>query len=380
MNYTVSEKEQTLFDEQFRARQNRSINLVSLILTAQKKFGKHPFSIVKDLWKLKRGDGHLEPYDYFQYQLYDDKKYSEEAKAKFLSEKLHWPITYKCCDQTYQAITEDKWLSYNFLDRFGVRTPKNIAVIDQGLRSFGSDLKISSPTELKTFLKKNKSYPIFAKPNVGIGSCGAFIISGLNDTSVLLDKSDPATFDELFEKIIGSRTYLLQTFIRNHPLIQAFSPYVATVRLVNLVKPDSVVTPFAVLKIPSSSSIADNYWRKDNLIADVDFESGVIRRAIRGKGINMEEIVKHPETGGSLVGLVLPDWQEVRQINKFCAQLFAPLRYQSLDIALSSEGPVVVEVNTGGSFELPQFASGKGFLTNEVHNFFESCGWKFRSN
>jgi len=138
--------------------------------------------------------------------------------------------------------------------------------------------------------------------------------------------------------------------------------------------------PFAVLKIPSSTNIADNYWRKDNLIADVDFESGVIRRAIRGKGVNLEEIIKHPETGENLVGQVLPDWQEVIQVNKFCAQLFAPLRYQSLDIALSSEGPIVVEVNTGCSFELPQFASGKGFLTDDVRNFFESCGWQFQSN
>ena len=259
MNYTVSDKEQTLFDKECEARQNDSFNLVDLILTAQKEYGKHPFSIVKEIWKLKRGDGHLEPNDYFKYQLYDDKKYSEEAKAQFISEKLHWPITYQCCDKTYQAITEDKWLSYNFLDRFGVRTPKNIAVIDQSLRSFGSDLRISSPTELRTFLKENESYPIFAKPNVGIGSFGAFIISGLKETSVFLDQSDPVTLDDLFLKIIGSRTYLLQEFIRNHPTIQALSPYVATVRLVNLIMEDSVVTPFAVLKIPSSSSIADNY-------------------------------------------------------------------------------------------------------------------------
>ena len=93
MNYTVSGKEKTLFDTQLHAKQNRSINLLSLVMKAQKEYGKQPFSIVKDIWKLKRGDGHLEPYDYFQYQLYDDKKYSEEAKAQFLSEKLHWPIT-----------------------------------------------------------------------------------------------------------------------------------------------------------------------------------------------------------------------------------------------------------------------------------------------
>jgi hypothetical protein len=380
MNYTAPEKEKTLFDKQYHARQNRSIDLLGLIMTAKKECGKNPFSIVKDIWKLKRGDGHLEPYDYFQYQLYDDKKYSDEAKAQFISEKLHWPITYKCCDQHYQAITEDKWLSYNFLDRFNVRTPETIAVIDQGLRSFGSDLKITSATELKAFLEENKFYPIFAKPNIGIGSYGVFIISGFDDTNVILDQSDPITFDDLFEKIIGTRTYLLQKFIRNHPIIQAFSPYVATVRLVNLVMPDSVATPFAVLKIPSLTSIADNYWREDNLIADVDYESGVIRRAIRGKGVNMEELVKHPETGENLVGQMLPDWQDVIQVNEFCAKLFDPLRYHSLDIALSDEGPVVVEVNTGGSFALPQFASGKGFLTNEVRKFFESYGWEFQSN
>jgi hypothetical protein len=380
MYYTVSGEEKTLFDTQYHARQNRSIDLLSQIMTAQKECGKHPFSIVKDLWKLSRGAGHLEPYDYFQYKLYDDKKYSEEARAQFLSEKLHWPITYKCCDQHYQAITEDKWLSYNFLDRFGIRTPETIAVIDQSLRSFGSDIKITSASELRAFLEARNFYPIFAKPNIGIGSYGVFIISEIGDDSVYLEQSDPTTFDDLFENVIGSRTYLLQKFIKNHPVIEAFSPYVATVRLVNLVRPDSVVTPFAVLKIPSSTSIADNYWREDNLIADVDVKSGVIRRAIRGKGVNLEEIIKHPETGENLVGQVLPDWQEVIRVNEFSAQLFSPLRYQSLDIALSSEGPVVVEVNTGCSFELPQFASGKGFLTDDVRNFFESCGWKFRPN
>jgi hypothetical protein len=373
----MSEKEQSLF-ERHAANQKYSADLAGLFLFAGKQFGKHPFAIAKEYWTLNRGNGKLTIHDYFLYQLYDDKKHSPEAKARFISEKLHWPITHKCCDMTWRVTTEDKWISYNLLERFGIRTPKTIAVIDQGPRSFGSDPKIASPTGLKAFLKKTDCYPIFAKPNLGIGSFGAFLITGIDDTKVLLDQSEPLTFEALFRKIIGERTYLLQTFIENHPKIRAFSKYVATVRTINLVRPESVATPFTLIKIPSSTSIADNYWRRDNLIADVDPKSGVIRRAIRGKGIQIEEFDTHPETSDSLVDLALPDWEELRRVNDACALLFAPVRYQSLDIALTTDGPVVVEINTGSSFELPQLASGTGFLTGEVRSFFESCGWKFR--
>lgn len=36
---------------------------------------------------------------------------------------------------------------------------------------------------------------------------------------------------------------------------------------------------------------------------------------------------------------------------------------------------MVLEINSGGSFELPQLASAKGFLSPEVSAFFQSCGW-----
>ena len=373
------EESKTLFEKEWCAREKNSDNLLEQILFAQKKCGKHPFSIVIDISRLQRGNGKLTSHDYFMYQLYDDDKYSKEDKAKFISEKLHWAVTHTCCDMSWSALSEDKWLSYRFLKSFDIKVPETIAVIDKTFRSFGSTLKISAPMELRDFLEKNHRYPIFAKPNAGIGSCGAVIITGIDDTNVFLDQSDPLTFDNLFEELIGDRTYLLQSFIKNHTIISAFSQYLATIRAVNLVKSDSVVTPFYMLKIPSSTNIADNLWRKGNIIADVDPENGVIRRAIRGRGINTEELDNHPETGEKLVGLTLPYWNELKNVNHTCARLFAPVRYNSLDIALTQDGPVVIEVNTGGSFELPQLASGSGFLTEEIYNFLESCGWKFRN-
>ncbi|MHC4357416.1 MAG: sugar-transfer associated ATP-grasp domain-containing protein [Planctomycetota bacterium] len=352
-----------------------------LLRFAHKRFNKHPFAIIKEWFPLTRGSGQLTLQDYFLYQLYDDNKYSPEDKARFISEQLHTPITTKCCDVAWGvATTEDKWISYNLLEKFGFKTPKTIAVIDQSPRSFGSDPKITSPEGLKNFLRETNVYPIFAKPNIGIQSIGNFIITGIEDNYVLLDQSEPQTFESLFEKIIDKQTYLMQTCIVNHPKVRAFSKYVATVRTINLVNQDSVVTPFSAFKIPSMTSIADNFWRQGNMIADVDLESGAIRRVIRGKGIHTEELDIHPETGDRLIDMPLPYWDELRRVNAACARLFAPLRYHSLDIALTSDGPVIVEVNIGGSFVLPQLASGTGLLTDEIRDFFESCGWKFCSS
>ena len=46
-----------------------------------------------------------------------------------------------------------------------------------------------------------------------------------------------------------------------------------------------------------------------------------------------------------------------------------------MDIAITADGPVLIEINTGGGFDLPQLASGEGFLSDEVANFFRACGF-----
>jgi hypothetical protein len=86
-----------------------------------------------------------------------------------------------------------------------------------------------------------------------------------------------------------------------------------------------------------------------------------------------EELETYPESGQQLRGMQLPFWREVLELNAKAVLFFPRIRYNSLDIALTDRGPVIVEMNTGGSFELPQLASGQGLLTDEVESFFRSC-------
>jgi hypothetical protein len=366
----------TKFEEEAKL-QHASAPLSEVIPVALKRSTKGPIGLAREIFGLYRGPGRMLPKEYFWYQLYDDTKYSLEDKRTFISESIHWRITYKCCDPKWDALTEDKWISYCFLRANGIRVPETIAVIDKTNRSFGTVRKIGSPAQLKDFLTGFSSFPLFAKPNTGLGSFGAFVVAGIDGDRVLFEHSASMTVDEMFSKVVGERAFLLQSCVQNHSAIRAFTKYLATIRTINLVKADEVVTPFALLKIPAATNIADNYWRPGNLLADVNPDTGVIRRVVRGKGIHLEEFTSHPETGDSLVGMHLPYWRELREINDACARLFAPVRYQSMDIAITQEGPLLIEINTGGGFDLPQLASGSGFLKDDVRKFFESCGYKF---
>ena len=83
----------------------------------------------------------------------------------------------------------------------------------------------------------------------------------------------------------------------------------------------------------------------------------------------------HPATGTPLVGETLPMWDRVLDLARTTAPIFAPVRYQSMDTAITEAGPLLVEIDTGGSFTLPRFATGRDFLTDPVRGFFRDCGY-----
>jgi hypothetical protein len=52
----------------------------------------------------------------------------------------------------------------------------------------------------------------------------------------------------------------------------------------------------------------------------------------------------------------------LKEIVLTAAPIFAGIRSQSWDVALTEHGPVFLEVNFGGDLNLAQLASGKGAL------------------
>jgi hypothetical protein len=342
---------------------------------AQANSGRRPMELVREFLRLRRGRGRLTLPEYVQYGVYDTSRYDAEEQGRFLTNTLHWPITRLCCDMTWQATTEDKWLCSHILARSGVRVPETLAVIDRTERIYPGTHTIATVGQLRDFVTAPGAIPFFGKENRGICSFGAFLVEHADVQALHLKGQGPIAYDAFFERFVGETPYLLQRLESNHGFFDRYTGDLATVRVCILLDREGIRIPFAVLKLPARGAIADSFWRPGNLACDLDVETGAVR-AMRSKDkLGTTDHAVHPETGAPLLGAVLPMWDRVLDLVRRCSPIFQPVRYQSMDIAITADGPVLIEINTGGGFDLPQLASGRGFLTDEVRDFFRACGY-----
>jgi len=357
-------------------KQKFTINRKSFFEHASRELNLDPGKLSREFIRLSRAPGRLQFDDYVLYRLFDSPGLDDAAKREFLSDSIHWNIVSQVCNLSWQIVTEDKFLSYAYLDRLGFPTPKTVAVLDPGSRTYGNVPTLRNPEDLRSFLKGTAIFPLFAKPNHGLGSYGAAIIKGVDGNDLHFESADSHSIEESFTRLTKGGAFILQEIVKNHADILAIAPNLATIRVMNFIHDGTLRTPFCLIKLPASSSIADNYWRTGNMLASINPETGRIERAVRGKGLTLETLEAHPETGQPFLGLQIPHWDKVVTMNRQCAFSFDAIKFQSADIAVTPDGPLMVEVNTGGAFDLPQLASGRGFLTPEVREILLSFGLK----
>ena len=135
-------------------------------------------------------------------------------------------------------------------------------------------------------------------------------------------------------------------------------------RLIVLLEDAAPTILHALWKIPVGDHPADDFWRPGNLLAALDARDGTVERIIQGVGPDQRELQRHPDSGGQLKGARLPEWPALTTLGLQAATALPGLRMQAWDIALTDRGPVLVEVNIGGDFNLPQLAFGRGLWTS----------------
>lgn len=375
------ESQETRFaqDAQNFVSHREELNIQQCLMAAREQTGKSYGAQVRDIIRLSRANGKLQPADYYYFRLYDDATYPFEEKRRFLSERIHPAIIERCSDPQWRLLADDKFLTYGLLESCGTPVPETQAVYGGGGRRFGRVPTLSTTDELSRFLKGPARYPLFAKPLAGIFSLGACRIETREDETLCLTGGERIAVDEFVGQLDGEQGYLLQTVLRPHATLRKYGDIASTVRVILIIDNDAPEILHTIWKIPGAGNIADNFWREGNMLAAVDSTSGVIQRVVRGDGPNMEEIGDHPDTGARLLGEALPDWRRLMDLVTENAGVFRPIRFQSWDVALCEDGPVVVEVNAGSAFNLSQLAKGEGFLTDRYSDFLVSCGYKLKT-
>jgi hypothetical protein len=331
-----------------------------------------------DILHLARKSGRIGPGDYFTYRLFD-KLVGQSEKEEFVGWKAE-PRLDSLNDRRWHCLGLDKVLTYSLLRANNIRIPDTRAIyLPNRARPLGDAVSLDSPAALHSWLRVSGNYPFFSKPSASGFARGAFFAESYDDQSdrVVLRNGPSIGTESLCREFLDIEKlgYLFQTPVQTDPrLAPTLGATVTSLRMMVLC--DEVQEPIlhrAFWKLPVGSNIHDNYngGLSGNLAAAIDPLTGQIARVINGTGLDIVEVAIHPDTGADLKTLFVPDWMDVLNFTLKAALTLPKLRFQQWDIALSDDGPVVLEVNlfgTGGR-ELTQMLYRRGLLDATMKAF-----------
>lgn len=152
--------------------------------------------------------------------------------------------------------------------------------------------------------------------------------------------------------------FVMEELIHQGDEMAALHPQsVNTVRITTYRSGDEIHIIHPFFKVGRGEDIVDNA-AQGGIFGEIDIETGVVISACDKKG---HRYVKHPETGVSLIGYVIPRWQEALDLSRELAMVVPEAAYTGWDLAYTDVGWVMVEGNARGQFICFQMAAQRGF-------------------
>lgn len=355
------------------------INKITAALGAarevQRRSGKSIWAQLADVAKLRFGPGRLGFSEYYTYRLFDDEHWSPAAKREVVGWRRENYYGTKLNARPWNVLTGDKLVAYAVFRGLSVPHPELFAVFHPFGRSVEEADVLTSEEQLADYLRKRIHYPFFSKPTHGaLGRNSVAVVSYDAETDSLVLSSGKSVPVAEYVKGCYPQTgvypwesgFLFQERLEPDPDMAArFGSTVSSMRMICLNPDDTPTLLCVVWKIPVAGNMTDNFdhGSSGNLLANIDTNTGEVTRVITGTGLDLTEVSEHPDTGESFVGWRIPEWEACVDLCHRATAAFPGIRLQHWDMAVTDRGPVILELNTFGDFDLPQLAAGRGILT-----------------
>jgi hypothetical protein len=215
---------------------------------------------------------------------------------------------------------------------------------------------VRGPEAFAALLREELPAGVVVKPTDGRHGVGVRVIDRSPDGALLDVHGRPLDPRRLHADIVADPEFdlfLIEQRLHDHPDVQALveGPTLQTLRLMTMVRRDG--TPCllgGMMKLGLGGGDADNYHDglTGNGLCDIDLERGVLGPLMlpRADGAGFRTTSVVPGTGRRVVGWEVPMLREACDLVLRAAPLFMPLRSLGWDVAITPDGPVLVEANT----------------------------------
>lgn len=338
----------------------------SQIVRVARDFGVSPLRQMREMLSLRFSQARLQGPDYYANGLYDPtldmarkREFVGIASNRALNERMS-PLALV---RSNEFVT-NKVLYTALLTQLGLPSTRAQAVVI-GQNRFGALRTLGDAAALKAFLLNEARYPLFGKPNNGSLSVGSVSITEIDrdrEELILATGRRVALADFCGETVGRHPTgYILQDALLQDARLSAVAgPAIGTIRMVTVIEETTPRPLYAVWKIPSPSAMSDNFWQTGSMIAALDIATGQVQRVRTGSGPDSRDIDTHPVSGAHFAGLTIPHWDALRTLACDAHMVFPEFGIFGFDIAITRDGPVIVECNDNPFHTLYQLANRQG--------------------
>lgn len=296
----------------------------------------------------------------------DDVKYCSPLKMRKIQASVN-PVA-------WMPATEDKGIFYKYCMANGIAVPRLYAIFFK--HTAGWTFNGFMPTgknDWSDYLENNLPVEFVIKPARGFYGQEIKIFKRYDRKFIdLTGKS--CTAGEIVDFMSSSLrfdSFVIQERLKNHPELVRLSEseVLQCARLITFIdanrKPGIL---YRQLKIVVGSSVIDNFehGKTGNIVAQVS-PSGFLYNIITMKSgrPGLVNVDYHPKTGINLKEYQVPMWEETCEFTKDVALKFYPIRAIGWDVAITPDGPFLIEGNS--YFDAPNWHAALKDILDSIH-------------
>ena len=253
----------------------------------------------------------------------------------------------------YRKLSQNKLSETAILRLFHIPTPEYLGYYNGIAGQDADGMELCSLDHFRSFLGKFTNYTkICFKPLEGWAGHGFEIAEvRIKDNDICLLRLKNQTVmtvgdfkSEVIDKLHGGSS-IIEACIEQHPVLASFnSSSVNTMRLWIVRMPDKKAeVVLGYLRIGREGSLVDNQ-SSGGIVAPIDLITGNLRAAIDGH-YHHNTYSRHPDNNRLIAGITIPYFEESIALAKRVLLAFPRTRFAGADIAVSSDGPQVIEIN-----------------------------------
>ncbi|MCE5187074.1 MAG: hypothetical protein LLF76_13205 [Planctomycetaceae bacterium] len=237
----------------------------------------------------------------------------------------------------YICMLQDKFVFGQYLKSLGFVTPEIYALAD----AEGIDWIRANRRQSWDQLAEHEQLNAFLKD--ALGRCGKAVFPIEVRNGQILVNGKQMQVESLRRQIDGK--YIIQERVVQHPEMSRLYPYsVNTLRLVTLRRGTDIILTSGTLRMGAARNPYDN-WSSGGIGVGIYIEDGRLKKAGMFRDSTGGRTTEHPETKVVFETFQIPFFSRAAELVKELHAFFYGVQSIGWDVAITEQGPTVIEGN-----------------------------------